>query len=109
MAFHQFGMMENAPRMGERFDQYEPEKYRCIAVKDALYDRMNRLIGLPITYWHGLDFTACGLNETGITLIPPDTAGFMAERIKGDGALSPVRTLLVYAVRTQKWIIHFGI
>ena len=34
MAKHEFGIMPKAPRYGERYDRYEPEKYACISVDD---------------------------------------------------------------------------
>jgi len=34
MAKHQFGIMQNEPMCKERFDEYEPKKYKCIEVDD---------------------------------------------------------------------------
>ena len=36
MDCHEFGVMERAPRPGERYDCYEPEKYGCVRVDGAL-------------------------------------------------------------------------
>lgn len=109
MAVHQFGIMDRPPQTGEVFDRYEPEKYRCIAVGEEAYDQLSRRIGRRLTFWNGLRLAGCGLNDAGITLIAPGTAGDLAEKIRGDSALSPLRTLLFYAYCMQKWVIHFGI
>ncbi len=34
MARHDFGIMEQMPVHGERYDSYEPWKYSCISVDD---------------------------------------------------------------------------
>lgn len=38
MARHEFGMMPQAPAAGQRFEKYEPGKYRCIPVEDDEID-----------------------------------------------------------------------
>lgn len=35
MAKHEFGIMQEAPQAGQRYDSYEPWKYHCISVDDA--------------------------------------------------------------------------
>ncbi len=34
MAKHEFGIMQDAPQKGVRYDEYEPWKYNCISVND---------------------------------------------------------------------------
>ena len=48
MARHEFGVMPQAPEAGQRFEKYEPGKYRCIPVED---DEIERL--LPETLGQG--------------------------------------------------------
>ena len=63
MARHEFGVMPLAPEAGQRFEKYEPGKYRCIPVED---DEIERL--LPETL--GL---LRGHKANGTALpIPPD-------------------------------------
>ena len=58
MPRHEFGIMQSEPIKGERFDEYEPEKYDCITIDDVfieplLYDvkpRINYLI-LEVILW----------------------------------------------------------
>ena len=40
MASYEFGVMDPGPLPGVRYDAYEPEKYRCIPVRDDLIDHM---------------------------------------------------------------------
>ena len=77
MARHEFGMMPQAPAAGQRFEQYEPGKYRCIPVEDDEIERLlPETLGLPM-YWHTVDRPGRGLCYTGITLIPPDRFAFV--------------------------------
>ncbi|MBE5972711.1 MAG: hypothetical protein E7246_09380 [Lachnoclostridium sp.] len=39
MAKHEFGIMQNAPKPGERYDEYEPQKYLCISVDDNYVEK----------------------------------------------------------------------
>ena len=55
MARHEFGMMPQAPAAGQRFEKYEPGKYRCIPVEDDEIERLlPETLGLPM-YWHTVD------------------------------------------------------
>lgn len=109
IAFHQFGLMERPPRLGERFDRYEPERYGCVAVADDLIDGVTEAFGGITAFRHTIDRPCSGLEEAGITLIPPKSAYRLAEALGPNEALSSFRDLLIQAERTQKWIIHFGI
>ena len=71
MAVHEFGILPRDPVPGERYDTYEPERYRCVAVDDAWAEPLaEKLTELPV-YWHTLDQPGRGLAYCGITLIPP--------------------------------------
>ena len=75
MARHEFGMMPQAPAAGQRFEKYEPGKYRCIPVEDDEIERLlPETLGLPM-YWHTVDRPGRGLCYTGITLIPAGRHG----------------------------------
>ena len=109
MAKHYFGIMQNAPSIGQRYDLYEPEKYECISVDDdhilPLLEDLKQLK----CYWHTLDRPEMGLAYCGITIIPPDSLGRMMEIIKRERRLSRLYDLLAKAQREGKYIIHFGI
>ena len=109
MAVHHFGQMTFAPQPGERFERFEPERFGCISVRDELIDGLlSSLHGIK-TYRHGTDTPGSGLNEAGVTLIPPSSAGQMASVIRERKELMDLWSLLDEADRTQKWLIHFGI
>ena len=55
MLCHEFGVMGQAPRSGERFDSYEPERYGCIRVPDDDLQPLLEAFRLGRTYWHTLD------------------------------------------------------
>lgn len=51
----EFGVMPLAPEAGQRFEKYEPGKYRCIPVEDDEIERLlPETLGLPM-YWHTVD------------------------------------------------------
>lgn len=61
MARHEFGVMPLAPEAGQRFEKYEPGKYRCIPVEDDEIERLlPETLGLPM-YWHTVDRPGRGL------------------------------------------------
>lgn len=109
MSKHEFGMMEIAPRPGQRYDAYEPEQYGCISVSDAhILPVLSRLRELRC-YWHTLDKVEFGLAYYGVTLIPPESAVAFAEIIWNCHELSELASLLYQAYREGKYVIHFGI
>jgi len=109
MGVHQFGLLPCAPCPGDRFDRYEPEKYQCISVRDDLFDHLLISFKAIRTYWHSTDEPSAGMDEAGITLIPPDSAGQMAALIGEAEELTGLKKLLSEADHMRRWIIHFGI
>jgi len=110
MAFHEFGIMQEIPK--GRYDKYEPEKYeKLVAVDMEIIDRiLTRTITIP-TFAHTTKEPFNGLNEAGITLIPPDSALRMADLFEKSGIpeLSKLIKLLRAAAEESHFVIHFGI
>ena len=71
MAKHEFGIMRTAPRAHERYDLYEPDKYRCISVPDETVEPLLERLSAVECFWHTLQHPGKGLAYAGITLIPP--------------------------------------
>ncbi len=109
MAVHEFGIMQNPPLQGERYDEYEPFKYNCISVSDdyleGIVARMNHID----SYWHTPDVAGKGIAYCGITLIPPRSTEAFVDVIKDVPGLSALKNLLERAFRENKWVIHFGL
>lgn len=103
---HEFGVMSTDPEPGERYDEYEPQKYGCIAVDDALVEQFGDAVlrDLPC-YWHTLDRPEHGLAYCGITLIPPASLPVLLEAAEID----PLRELIRTAMAEDKFIIHYGL
>ncbi len=110
MAYHEFGIMQELPK--GRYDKYEPEKYeKIVAVNMEIIDRiLTRTIVIP-TFSHTTKEPFNGLNESGITLIPPDSAEKMAKLFEKAEIpeLSKLIKLLRAAAEDSKFVIHFGI
>ena len=109
MPVHHFGIMQTAPGHGERYDSFEPDKYGCITADDeCLSPLLERLTGVKC-FWHTVDRPGFGLAYYGITLIPPESSGEIAELIQQAPGLTGLVSLLSEAHRENKYIIHFGI
>ncbi len=109
MAKHEFGIMQNAPQQGKRYDIYEPRKYNCISVDD---DHLEDIVGNfdhIDFYWHTLDVKGKGIAYCGITLIPPDSIEAFVDVIKDIPELSELKKLSKKALLENKWIIHYGL
>ncbi len=109
MAKHEFGMMPKAPEKGVRYDEYEPERYHCIAVEDDIIETVDPLFCEIPMFWHTTDVPGKGLAYCGITLIPPDASRSMLEVLPEHPELNELRKLLKTACSTEQWVIHYGI
>ncbi len=109
MAKHEFGMMPHAPQHGVRYDDYEPERYHCIAVEDDIIETVAPLFSAIPMFWHTTDVPGKGLAYCGITLIPPDASRRMLELLPDNPELNELCTLLETACAEGKWVIHYGI
>ena len=109
MAKHEFGIMPEAPRRGERYDRYEPEKYACISVDDDYVEAITERLTAIDFYWHTLSVKGKGLAYCGVTLIPPSSLYAFIGVIEGDTNLSELKELLEKALDEDKWVIHYGL
>ena len=109
MPKHEFGLMSESPRPGARFDKYEPEKYRCIAVDDDDIEAVGAELQALSCYWHTLTRPEKGLAHFGITIIPPTSLPAFEDIVAKAPQLAELRELIVTARREGRWIIHFGI
>ena len=111
MAKHEFGIMQNKPNNQERFDEYNPDKYNCIAIDDDFIEPI--LIDLKSinTYWHTLQVSGEGLAYCGITLVPPDSMDILISILSSQNILEyeSLIDLANQAKEENKYIIHFGI
>lgn len=109
MLKHEFGIMMTDPAPEQIFEEYEPEKYDCIAVDDEYVQAVaEKLAGVSV-YWHGLDRPESGLAYHGITLIPPESIAKVIEAVRGVPEMRRMKEMLVVAERERKFVIHFGV
>lgn len=109
MPKHEFGIMNTAPIPGKRYDEYEPQKYKCIVIDDDYIENLMEPLSAIDFYWHTLDVSGKGLVYYGVTLIPPTSNRAFIAVIENIVELSELKTLLQKAIDEQKYIIHFGI
>lgn len=109
LAKHELGIMQNTPKLGKRYEVYEPQKYNCISIdNDYLEDIVANFNHIDF-YWHTLDMPAKGIAYTGITLIPPTSIQAFTAVIKDIAELNELKDLLEKALVENKWVIHFGL
>ena len=109
MPKHDFGIMPRAPQAGKRFDEYEPEKYHCVAVSDDDILPCLDAFRCGKTYWHTLDWPELRLAYCGITLIPPETLDTYLEIVWKKPGITELAALLIEAKEKHAFVIHFGI
>lgn len=109
MLKHEFGMMMANPEPEQIFEEYEPDKYDCIAVDDEYVQAVaEKLAGVSV-YWHSLDRPESGLAYHGITLIPPESMAEVIEAVRDVPEMRRLKEMLVVAERERKFVIHFGV
>ena len=109
MPKHEFGIMPVAPKKGECYDDYTPWKYRCISVDDGRIAPHLARLKLIRCFWYSLDRPEPGLAYDGITLIPPEAVSPFLDVIAEDPALSGLGALLIDALESRRFVIHYGI
>ncbi|KOA19349.1 hypothetical protein CLHOM_24550 [Clostridium homopropionicum DSM 5847] len=111
MAKHEFGIMQNEPMYEERFDEYEPKKYKCIEVDDDFIQSILVDLKNIDCYWHTLQIAGKGLAYCGITLIPPTSINMLIRILSMQDKLeyNDLISLANQAKEENKYIIHFGI
>ena len=109
MAKHEFGIMQEKPKKGVRYDKYEPQRYNCISVNDDYLEDIVAKFNDIDFYWHTLDIPGKGIAYAGITLIPPTSMSAFISVIESIPELLELKALLEKAYRENKWVIHFGL
>lgn len=106
---HEFGIMPRIPQTGERYDDYEPQKFGCIAIDADRIDEILEPLAETEFFWHTVDVRGMGLACCGITLIPPQSAEKMLEILPRDEDFLPLIELLEKAVADNSFVIHYGL
>lgn len=109
MAVHEFAIMPQEPQKGQRYDEYEPQKYACISVHDDVIEGILQDLNGIEFYHHVVGEPKKGLAYYGITLIPPTSEKKFIDVIADNEELANLKALLETALMFDKWIIHFGI
>lgn len=111
MAYHEFGIMENAPKASQRFDEYEPEKFKYIKINDDFIEPLLPEFQSIRCYWHTLKHPEMNLAYCGITLIPPESIDAFISVFNSHykEQYNKIIALFEQAKIKDKYIIHFGI
>lgn len=112
---HDFGIIENINNQIDFDDEYNPEKYNCIAVEDELVSILDEKLSGMKTYFHSLNRPEMGLAYFGVTIIPPDSLLFFyeavtsSEHLKNSDELNKLILKIQQAIKEKKYMIHYGI
>lgn len=109
MAYHEFGIMQQAPEQETRYDTYEPQRYHCIRVSDDALAAIVKDLDWLETYWHTRAVPKSGLCYCGITLIPPSSLPTFIAHLPDTPAFSALKALVTTALEDHRWVIHFGL
>ncbi len=109
MARHEFGIMQEPPKSGIRYDEYEPQKYGCISVDDDYIADILLQFNVFDSYAHTTDVSFKGLVYCGITLIPPTSIDLFVAVIENIPELEELKELLLTAKEENKFVIHYGL
>lgn len=118
MAKHDFGIIERFEN-DKWYVQYEPERYNCISVDMEV---MDKIFETKLDDLMKIKAFACistqpiyGLDECGVTLIPPDSLPLFCELIAKANSQYKLQQLdlltgkIQDAMKENKYLIHFGI
>lgn len=118
MAKHDFGIMGQFDE-NMIYSVYEPEKYNCISVDmqimDYVMDNYRTEWKKMKTFLSASSKTFCGLDESGITIIPSESLNlFRNIIIDANSHIKSIQLINLIskideAIREGKYIIHFGI
>jgi len=118
VAKHEFGIIDSFEE-GKWYSAYEPEKYHCISVSDDFIEELvinyhEALMAIK-TYFQVTTQPGAGLDECGVTLIPPESLKqFREVVIKANHRLQSEELQLLIekiteAIKENKYLIHYGI
>lgn len=118
IATHKFGIIEQFEE-NKFYCKYEPEKYNCISVDihlmDDVIDNFLEEWGKIKTYLGSYSKTYYGLEENGITIIPPESLVTFRQiiinantKVKSTELINLINKVNE-AIRDNKYLIHFGV
>lgn len=112
---HEFGIINNFDRR-KSYNDYTPEKYHCVSVHDDVISRMSKQFANMKTYFHSFNRPEFGLAYWGITIIPPESLSLFLDVVlstsslyKNSNELNELASKISQAIKTRKFMIHFGI
>ncbi|SMB80465.1 hypothetical protein SAMN00017405_0880 [Desulfonispora thiosulfatigenes DSM 11270] len=111
MANHEFGIMETDTKKNQRFDEYEPKKYKLIKINDDFIEPLLPEFQNIPCYWHTLKRLEMNLAYGGITLIPPKSMEDFISIFNSHYSEKYKDLIILFkeAKRRNKYIIHYGI
>ncbi len=111
----QFGIIDQFEKLKDYSLDYEPLKYKCVAISDdILNDWWSELI-LIKTYFHCYNRPSYALARWGVTLIPPESLEpfyiivSKDNRSNSSEELIGLMALLRRAISENKYVIHYGV
>ena len=110
---HEFGILDTLT--ADAFENYTPEKYQCISVKDDHIQALLQPLSLVKTYFHSMDRPNFGLAYYGTTIIPPESFATFLEvvlftkKVNQQEDIIELSQLILQAKNENKYMIHYGV
>jgi len=103
MKIDEFGIINNfCPN--KKYNEYEPEKYHCVAIDDKYIDDWWDSLLMIQTYNMSLEQSQRALSRWGITLIPPESLLALLSIISQDKRIYEDENLVRLAEKIQEAI-----
>lgn len=110
----EFGIL-GQPDADRSYDQWEPERYHCVAIDDDYLDDWWPRLTQMRTFYHSLSRPGTALARWGVTLIPPESLPVFLSavtadaRFHADPALAALAGTIQAAICQHAFLIHFGV
>lgn len=111
----EFGIIDEFEKDKDYSDDYEPEKYHCIAINDDFINAWWSNLTQIKTFFHHYDRPEFSLARWGVTLIPPESLEAFYNIVSTDKCsksskeLINLMILLRKAISEKKYVIHYGV
>lgn len=114
MPVHEFGIIDNIDFEKNQIN-YEPLKYNCISVDDAIILSLKGQLSIIKTYFHSLERPEFGFAYYGITIIPPESLSLFYDVVtssrfhKKSDQINELAIKIIQAKEEKKYMIHYGV
>lgn len=111
---HEFRILDDFDKQKD-YIEYESQEYHCICVDDDIINCLLEQLSIMKTYFHSFHRPEYGLSNCGITIIPTTSLSLFYDVVTSSmyfakyAELQELASIIIQAIKGNKYIIHFGI